>query len=196
MRKGATAALATAALTVLLGGAALADTAPNNCGDPSMVTGVQFLSLQSAQNLTLVAQADGTFTADVQVRVFCKRGSVDIGDVAGSKIQVSTTVPNTSINGVDASSPVTIDVPTGLTTVHISSTNPGLAAHQWFARVGSDTTFVSIAFDRSVSFDDSPVQIGRVFAQTPELDSLVLFGAGAVGMGGYALSRLRARRRS
>ena len=27
---------------------------------------------------------------------------------------------------------------------------------------------------------------------TPELDSLLLFGSGAVGMGGYALTRLRA----
>ncbi len=29
---------------------------------------------------------------------------------------------------------------------------------------------------------------------TPELDSLVLFGTGAVGMVGYALTRVRARR--
>jgi hypothetical protein len=30
---------------------------------------------------------------------------------------------------------------------------------------------------------------------TPELDSLMLFGSGLAGMGGYALTRLRARRR-
>jgi len=32
-------------------------------------------------------------------------------------------------------------------------------------------------------------------AATPELDSLALFGAGAIGMAGYALMRLRAGRR-
>lgn len=31
---------------------------------------------------------------------------------------------------------------------------------------------------------------------TPELDSFVLFGTGAAGMGAYALTRLRARRTS
>jgi hypothetical protein len=30
---------------------------------------------------------------------------------------------------------------------------------------------------------------------TPELDSLALFGAGVAGMAGYALTRVRARRR-
>ena len=32
-------------------------------------------------------------------------------------------------------------------------------------------------------------------AATPELDSLALFGTGAAGMAGYALMRIRARRR-
>lgn len=36
---------------------------------------------------------------------------------------------------------------------------------------------------------------GGIYAATPELDSLVLFGSGATGLAGYALLRLRARRR-
>jgi hypothetical protein len=36
---------------------------------------------------------------------------------------------------------------------------------------------------------------GTVFAATPELDSLALFGTGAMGMAGYAMMRFRARRR-
>jgi hypothetical protein len=36
---------------------------------------------------------------------------------------------------------------------------------------------------------------GAVWAATPELDSLVLFGSGAAGMAAYALVRIRARRR-
>jgi hypothetical protein len=36
---------------------------------------------------------------------------------------------------------------------------------------------------------------GFVFAQTPELDSIALFGSGALSMVGYALLRARARRR-
>jgi hypothetical protein len=34
------------------------------------------------------------------------------------------------------------------------------------------------------------------FGATPELDSLILFGAGALGLGGYAMARFRARKRS
>ena len=34
-----------------------------------------------------------------------------------------------------------------------------------------------------------------VVGATPELDSLVLFGTGLLGAGGYALTRFRARRR-
>ena len=37
---------------------------------------------------------------------------------------------------------------------------------------------------------------GPNMAATPELDALTLFGSGLVGMGGYALSRFRARRKS
>ena len=197
-RNAAVAALAAAAMTLLLGGTALADPAPNNCGAPSMATGVQFLTLQSASNLTLFAQSDGSFTADVRVRVFCTDGGVDIGEVIGSRIQIGTTVPNTTVNGLTATSPAAaaIDVPTGITTLHLRSTDPGLSATQWFARVGSDTVTISLAFDQSVSSGDSPVQIGRVFAQTPELDSLMLFGAGATGFAVYALTRRRARRRA
>ncbi len=36
---------------------------------------------------------------------------------------------------------------------------------------------------------------GKVWAATPELDSILLFGTGAAGMAGYALTRMRARRR-
>jgi hypothetical protein len=42
----------------------------------------------------------------------------------------------------------------------------------------------------------TPVQNLPVSASaTPELDSLVLFGTGLLGAGGYALTRFRARRR-
>jgi hypothetical protein len=37
---------------------------------------------------------------------------------------------------------------------------------------------------------------GGLFAATPELDSLALFGSGALGLAGYGLMRMRARRRS
>lgn len=37
---------------------------------------------------------------------------------------------------------------------------------------------------------------GPVLAATPELDSLLLFGFGLSGFGGYAFTRFRARRRA
>ena len=42
--------------------------------------------------------------------------------------------------------------------------------------------------------DPKPVP-GPPLTATPELDSLVLFGVGLSGIGGYAVTRLRARRR-
>jgi hypothetical protein len=193
-RQSTIAAIGTAGL--LLGGAAMADRAPNNCGDASMATGVQFLTLQPAQNLTLFQQSDGSFTTDVRVRVFCMKAGVDLGEVTGSQIRISTTVPNTTVNGIDATGiGATINIPSGIASLQLRSTNPGLSSSQWWARVGSDTMSVSLAFDQAVSADDSPVQIGRVFAQTPELGSLLLFGSGAAGFAGYAITRRRARRR-
>jgi hypothetical protein len=40
-----------------------------------------------------------------------------------------------------------------------------------------------------------PLGAGLVFAQTPELDSMALFGSGFMGLASYALMRVRARRR-
>jgi hypothetical protein len=39
-----------------------------------------------------------------------------------------------------------------------------------------------------------PGTFGDVIASTPELDSLALFGTGMLGMLGYGMTRLRARR--
>lgn len=189
--------VAGAALTVALGGTALADPAPNNCGSSSMSVGVQFLALQSAQNITLVAGPDGTFSADVRVRVFCQHNGVDLGEVTGSHVVIVTTVPGTTANGLGATAPhyATIDLPSGVGNVHLASTDPGLAPGQVFARVGWEATVVTVAFAQHIDLDDSPVQIGRVYAATPELDSILLFGSGAVGVAGYALTRVRAKRR-
>jgi hypothetical protein len=43
--------------------------------------------------------------------------------------------------------------------------------------------------------DECPGQTSPNLSATPELDSLVLFGSGAVGLVGYGLTRLRAGRR-
>jgi len=43
--------------------------------------------------------------------------------------------------------------------------------------------------------DPKCVDVGPPISATPELDSLVLFGTGLAGAGGYALTRFRARRR-
>jgi hypothetical protein len=53
----------------------------------------------------------------------------------------------------------------------------------------------------SASGSGDPLQyhvggFGDIVASTPELDSLALFGSGAMGLAGYAVLRLRARRRS
>ena len=45
------------------------------------------------------------------------------------------------------------------------------------------------------TFNETIFGGGSIFAQTPELDSLFLFGSGAAGLAGYAVMRLRATRR-
>lgn len=198
LRVWGSALFATCLLTLGAVGVASADPTPVNCGESDMSIGVQFLGLQSVQNLTLTAQPDGTFATDVKVRAFCVRDNVDIGNVANAEVRVWTSVTNTTANGQNAVFPhgAVISMPDGTAVVRLVSTDPGLADGQWFARVGSQFMIVTTAFGSGVERYGSPFQGGSVFARTPELSSLALFGVGGFGAAGYALTRLRARRGS
>src|SRR5438270_421187 len=75
-----------------------------------------------------------------------------------------------------------------------------LPAGVYSADVATDIELVTAAWgtpllDPVTGSTLHPGTFGDVLAQTPELDSLVLFGLGAAGMASYALTRIRSRRR-
>ena len=72
----------------------------------------------------------------------------------------------------------------------ITSSNPDLSS--WYAKVGYDLITVVQAFNTSIGGGNSAQ--GNIFAATPELDSVILFGTGIAGLAGFALTRARARR--
>jgi len=49
---------------------------------------------------------------------------------------------------------------------------------------------------QTVNYQSPIGGFGGIFAATPELDSLTLFGSGALGLAAYGLMRIRSRRRS
>jgi hypothetical protein len=159
---------------------------------------VEFLGV-GASNTILTLGGDGYYTGNVMVRVFC---GLDNSAVTGAVINMWTTVNGSAIleassntwkNATDSAHPVAINVPTGDQQITIRALDPGLAG--WRARVGSDTVTVTQAFGQAVTGNDGfPNVNAGIWAQTPELDSLSLFGTGALGLVGYALLRRRARR--
>lgn len=138
---------------------------------------------QGSGDVTLIAQGPA-FIARVEVRVECKVAGDVLGLVTDAAVVFSTTVPNATFDGLPSG--VSILVPGGTSTVTMSSTDPGLAAGQVSAQVGTET----VTLVGSTNFDRE-----NVYARTPELGSLALFGAGAAGMASYGLTRLRAGRR-
>jgi len=104
-------------------------------------------------------------------------------------------------SGTVSGQPAAVLLPFGYANVTIASSTP-LDANSDFALVGRESVILAQAYGTSLqtassplTFAGSPAFSPGVWAQTPELDSLVLFGSGAVGIAGYAVLRLRAARR-
>jgi hypothetical protein len=158
---------------------------------------VEFLGV-GASNTVLVLGGDGYYKGDVLVHVYC---GIDNSDVTNAIVTMWTTVNGSAVfdsgssswnSATDKNNPVSISVPTGSQKITIRALDPGLTG--WKASVGSDTVTVTQAFGQSVTGTGGfPNANAGIWAQTPELDSLSLFGAGTVGLIGYALLRRRAR---
>jgi hypothetical protein len=167
--------------------------AQSACGGPGNVA-VEFLGVGTS-NTILMEQAGG-FQGDVRVRVYC---GTDGSLVPNSTVALSTSVPNSSVilpSGThDATEPAvaTVPLPTGEALISIRSSDPNL--NGWKAKVGTNTVTVTGAYGTNLNPSDYPTASGALWAQTPELSSLALFGSGALGMAGYGLARLRAMRR-
>lgn len=194
-RRRAIAACCIAASIGLFAGQARA-AAPPDCGQGSLTVAVAFVGISEA-NVLLTAQVDGSFAGPVTIRVFCRDASgVDIGEILGSQVTVTTNVPNTTFDGQAASggATATIDLPLGIKTVTVVSTDPGLAPGVSFARVGNQTTTTTMAFSSAVG-GAGPYAGTTIFARTPELSSIALLASGGVGTLGYFVITARAKRR-
>jgi len=180
-------------LTVMTAAPAAAQGA---CQDGSNVM-VEFLGVGTSSTI-LMAQTDGThFQGDIRVRVYC---GLDGSLIPNSTIQLSTntTAPGDAVfnpltgQWQSLSSPVQISLSTGELVISLRTEDPNFAAGQFRAAIGTNTVTVTGAYGVTLPGNGLPMATGGLWAQTPELSSLALFGTGVAGMAGYALTRLRA----
>jgi hypothetical protein len=155
---------------------------------------VEFLGAGTS-NTVLMQQQSGAYEGEVRVRVYCGlTGEV----IPNAQVEIESTLPGDAVldpttgNWVPMSSPVAISVPAGERLITIRSSDPLLSAPNYRARVGTSTVTVVGAFGQALPGNEFPTATGMIWAQTPELGSLALFGAGAASLVGYGLTRMRA----
>jgi hypothetical protein len=157
---------------------------------------VEFLGVGTS-NTIIMEQIDGAYQGDVRVHAYC---GLDGQNVPNATITISTTVANSFIllggtwQPATAPASVAIFLPTGEAVITIRSTNPNLTG--WKAMVGTNTVTVTGAYGQPLPDNAYPTASGSIWAQTPELASIALYGTGALGLAGIMLARLRARRRA
>jgi hypothetical protein len=147
--------------------------------------------------VTVTAQADGTFTGSLFIRVYCWDfvNDVDLGNVPNAQVSITTSALRTTFDGEPATDTqgALINLPTGSASIPVVTTDPALSGLA-FGQIGFNTVVDTMAFGTPVSTSDQFTWTGKIFAQTPELDSLVLFGSGGASLAGYLLLRRRSRR--
>jgi hypothetical protein len=161
------------------------------------------VGLQSAGDIVMTLQPDGSFQGTGLIEVFCKGPTgADLGGIQGAKVQIAATpdagvVTTFLINNVPG--PVVIGPFDSSASFTLTSHTPNLnlqvsADPNADGAIGSHTETVIAAFGQTLTGDHPISQEGGIFAATPELDSIALFGTGATGMAGYVLMRMRAAR--
>ncbi|MBV9893817.1 MAG: hypothetical protein JO020_06595 [Chloroflexi bacterium] len=130
---------------------------------------------------------------------------------AQSSVNSPSQVANCSIDtatGTVSGQAAAISVPYGYANVTIDTAYP-LDPNSTFAFIGRQAVILTSAYGGSLltgtgtgtggqptnTYAGSPAFSPGVWAQTPELDSIALFGSGALGLVGYGLMRLRAARK-
>lgn len=190
----------------------------SECASQSGAVSVRAVAISQGETITLY-EFNGGFMGQSSIEVFCRRQSdgANLGGIQNAKVQITI---NPTASGVTASS-FQISGLNGVVTTDVGSNhgNPvvvgpfdGNAAIQIFSPagilpagiaaedVGMQFQVVSAAFgapltDPLTGSTLHPGTMGDILAQTPELDSLALFGTGALGMLAYGLTRVRAARR-
>lgn len=170
-----------------------------------------------APNIVLLGPtATGQFSATVRVRVFCTNTGNLIPNstvqlcafltnppaTAGQRVFINGTQVNCSIDEstgniiVPANAsvpgllgPVVLALPTGEGDFNITADAvPG--AIDLAVRVGVQTAQITNAGTLVVPTGNSPRVAANLFEATPELGSIALFGAGVLGLAGYAARRM------
>ena len=145
----------------------------------------------------------GTHTGTGEITLTCNSTPIS-GAAISISVEPRSLSENFSINGVaDSGCAATSASPTGFRCGAVSIGSTGANGKVTFT-VESTTADLSIFADAhgvvAKAFEDVTNIPGndltRIIglAPTPELDSIALFGTGAMGMAGYALMRMRAAR--
>ncbi len=199
--------------------AAAAPISASDCATQSGTLAVRAVAVSPGTTITLFQTWDGTFQGQGTVEVYCRAANyANLGEIqdAEVKMTISPTAPGltasmfqiSGVNGVGITNvspstpgnPVLIGPFTGSASFLITGQNtllaPGISAED----VAVDFQVVTEAWgeplkDPLTGGIRQPGNFGDIVAQTPELDSLALFGTGAMGIFGYGLTRLRAARR-
>jgi hypothetical protein len=183
------------------------------CQKASGKVAARAVAINQGDTITLQATPpDGKYIGQASAEVFCQGGAAqnyaNLGDITDAQIKVTispdlTGVPSPkfTVEGVGVAgsgNPATLGPFTGTVTFNVIGATdllpPGVAS----AKVGVNIEVVSAAWggaltDPTTGTTLKPGTFGDVLAQTPELDSLVLFASGAAGLIGYATLRRRAR---
>ena len=199
--------------------ASAAPVSATDCAAQSGTVSVRAVAIAPGETITLFQTLDGTFQGQGNLEVYCRaRNGTNLGDVTDAQVKITINptqaglTPSmfqiTALNGVGVSNvntsspgnPVFIGPFTGTAAFLITSPSsllaPGISAED----VAVDFQVVSQAWgssllDPATGKTLQPGTFGDILAQTPELDSLALFGSGAAGLIGYGLTRVRAQRR-
>lgn len=190
----------------------------SDCASQSGQTAVQSVAISPGGTTVLHQELDGYFRAYGTISVFCLApNGTNLGGIPDAQVKIAVNpsgpgisasmvsvaaqggVATTSLDPSTPGNPVLVGPFSGTVSVVLSAPSnilpPGIA----LGAIGFKVQIVEAAWGGPLEgpggFGLGPGSFGNVLAQTPELGSLALFGAGAAGMAGYALTRLRSRRR-
>jgi hypothetical protein len=210
-------------LAVLAGAAAvLAVGITPAAATPAVCPGGRVAAFE-APDVTLAPEPNSSFTvwsSPVTVLAFCEDlnhpedVSVPLGGATVSAVSLfnSSGIADLTISVSTDGNGGFVATPPGVTTIMTSGITSDSAGNATFIMRAQSTNssflgnsdgtpkLIGMHFDINLPDMKSTSIVlpdeGFVFAQTPELDSVVLFGSGALGLAGYALVRMRARRRN
>jgi hypothetical protein len=185
-----------------------------DCAAAAGTITVRAIAIQQGETIILLQQPDLSFKGQGQAEVYCKSANgTNLGDVTDAQIKISvmptepglTTsmftisgdgVPTTDVSAASPGNPVYIGPMSGPVTYTVVAPSTLLGPGVVSLDVGMNFEVVTQAYGSALTDPSGatlkPGTFGDVVAQTPELDSIALFGTGLASVAGYVLLRRRA----